>query len=729
MNHHGGGFSSSAAEKEEKPEISQTILGDMEEGVSQADLDGESQNATPDYRARLESLAPGVPSGYFSNVPKTFEAINIGRAATCDVRVDIDKRISSVHFVVHQRQGHYFIVDSSANGTFLNNRRLKRHIERELSHDDVISLVVNPEKETETNRVFAKWRFKMPDEDPVEKKFHTMYKLGQRLGRGTFAEVFSATRMDDGLWVAVKVMERSIFERWRHSQNSTLSVDDEIKVLRSVQHRNCVALLDSFLGEKRLFLVFEMCSGGDLLEYILDNQTGGPIPEAEARVYFKMIVDGLHYLHERRIVHRDLKPENILLTEQGPNKILKITDFGLARTINNPMGGAHTFCGTPLYFAPELIAMNNPETPGAAALQAETGNRYGLAVDMWSLGVVLYIMLSAEPPFPDDRSFNHLVLTTPVSFGGPKWLHVSGQAKELIRKLLKVNPAERLTVEQVLHHPWLAASLGVTTDTACVMGQTAGSSGGVRRPPYYEGGGGRGNASGPLCHQMRPAKKRVCPEMLNSTGEGGHQGRPGVSGGGFVGVGMGMGEPSQSYSGGGQSVYSSGGGGGGVSFGLANGGGGDSPVGISWAQTGGHSMGGLSAVAGPIGSGGLMESEAAYRRKPGGGGGGFSQGGQGGGWVGASLSGPLPQTGRGAGFLNFGGSLVGGDGVMPSERLVQEQQQVHGNGGNINGAPSMPVPSQTISSVSMHSNVSADGGSALHHHLPAESGDVDMTDV
>uniref|UniRef100_A0A0G4GF60 Uncharacterized protein n=1 Tax=Chromera velia CCMP2878 TaxID=1169474 RepID=A0A0G4GF60_9ALVE len=446
--------------------LSQTQLDPQAQafGDSQSQGDGASQSLTVEYRASLVSTKGG-PTAFFSDAKRPFETITVGSGTDCTVVVDGDKRFSRCHFCVTLRHGHYFIMDKSSNGTYLNERRLQRNVEWNLSDGDIISLVVNPRKESHEHRITAQWKFKMPDEDPVESRFHHNYKLGQRLGRGTFSEVYSATRCKDGLWVAVKISERSIFENWRNSQNSTLEVDAEIDMVGSVEHPNCVKLLDHYVGNKRIFLVFEMCGGGDLLDYIV---SGGAIPEQECKVYFRMIVEGLRYLHSRKIVHRDLKPENILLSDKGPQKIIKITDFGLARKINSTVGGAQTFCGTPSYFAPELIALNSPNVGVAADLQAETGNRYGLAVDIWSLGVVLYIMLSAAPPFGEDSLS---VLTRPVTFTEDAWFNVSDTAKDLIRQLMRVNPSERLTVEGILQHPWMRQGQNASSSSSFGMVQ------------------------------------------------------------------------------------------------------------------------------------------------------------------------------------------------------------------------------------------------------------------
>lgn len=172
------------------------------------------------------------------------------------------------------------------------------------------------------------------------------------------------------------------------------------------------------------------------------------MPEAAARSMFAQILSAVEYLHSKSIVHRDLKPENILLSRDGR---VKLSDFGLARMLDSAMA-LKTLCGTPQYVAPEIITLG---TGGPTS--GLTG--YSHAVDMWSLGVILYIMLSGEPPFDSElnptMSLYQQIETGTYDFPADLWNPVSPLAKDLLVHLLEVDPEKRFSVQQALTHPWV----------------------------------------------------------------------------------------------------------------------------------------------------------------------------------------------------------------------------------------------------------------------------------
>jgi len=165
-----------------------------------------------------------------------------------------------------------------------------------------------------------------------------------------------------------------------------------------------------------------------------------------ARRLFRDLCDAVKYLHTNSIVHRDLKPENILLTTKDRNSMqLKIADFGLARS-NHQSNDCKTFCGTPHYFAPEVInTFRDHESTEAG---------YGKQADMWSLGVILYIMLSGIPPFEEEGLYEQ-ILEGKFEFDVREWTVVSKEAKDLVKQLMTVNPKDRLTIDQACRHRWL----------------------------------------------------------------------------------------------------------------------------------------------------------------------------------------------------------------------------------------------------------------------------------
>ncbi len=184
----------------------------------------------------------------------------------------------------------------------------------------------------------------------------------------------------------------------------------------------------------------ELVNGGDLFDRIIER---GKFNEENARFVMHKILDAVKYLHSNNIIHRDLKPENILLVSDSSDIDIKITDFGLAKRTNRD--GLKTFCGTPQYFAPEVLQRKDSVTGQG---------RYGVEADMWSLGVILYILLSGSFPFEEDNLFDQIQNAT-YSTSGPEWSTISDTAKHLVRSLMCLRIKQRITVTEALNHPWM----------------------------------------------------------------------------------------------------------------------------------------------------------------------------------------------------------------------------------------------------------------------------------
>uniref|UniRef100_A0A8D2L9N9 Protein kinase domain-containing protein n=1 Tax=Varanus komodoensis TaxID=61221 RepID=A0A8D2L9N9_VARKO len=195
-----------------------------------------------------------------------------------------------------------------------------------------------------------------------------------------------------------------------------------------------------------IVLILERVTGGELFDRIMEK---GTYSEKDAVHVMKQILEAVSYLHANGVVHRDLKPENILFANLSPNAPLKIGDFGLAKILDKGQV-MNTVCGTAGYCAPEVIQ----------------GASYGPEVDMWSLGVILYILLCGFEPFFDPRGdpyiFTH-VLKCDYEFTSPWWDDISQSAKDLIGKLIVLDPKERLTIQEVLQHPWITGKETGTT--------------------------------------------------------------------------------------------------------------------------------------------------------------------------------------------------------------------------------------------------------------------------
>jgi len=213
---------------------------------------------------------------------------------------------------------------------------------------------------------------------------------------------------------------------------------------RTCSHPNIVNLKDVyeniFMGHRSLLVVMECMEGGELFDRI---QRKGHFTEREAAEIVRSISLAVAHLHHMNVAHRDLKPENLLYTTNDPNARLKLTDFGFAKEVK---GTLQTPCYTPYYVAPEVLG---PE-------------KYDTSCDLWSIGVITYILLCGFPPFystggaPISPGMKKRIRQGQYTFPAPEWTHVTNEAKALIKGLLKIDPQERFKIEDVLRHPWIA---------------------------------------------------------------------------------------------------------------------------------------------------------------------------------------------------------------------------------------------------------------------------------
>lgn len=258
------------------------------------------------------------------------------------------------------------------------------------------------------------------------------YIIGRRIGSGAFSEVWLGRHRVRGTEVAVKeiVMERM----GKKLQESLLS---EVFFLRTINHPNIIALHDFIQASGRIYLILENCRGGDLSKHI---QRHGRVPEATAKHFMQQLAAGLQVLRENNVVHRDLKPQNLLLSTSDDNAVLKIADFGFARSLQS-RDLAETLCGSPLYMAPEVMQYQ----------------KYDAKADLWSVGVILYQLVTGKTPF-DGNSHPQLL----QNIGKANVLHLlsdnnlSHDCIDLCQKLLRRNPVERLTFEEFFNHQFLS---------------------------------------------------------------------------------------------------------------------------------------------------------------------------------------------------------------------------------------------------------------------------------
>jgi len=256
------------------------------------------------------------------------------------------------------------------------------------------------------------------------------------LGRGHFAVVRRSKDKKTGEMVAVKHIDKSLVERDETLQR-------EIKILSETDHPRIVKLRGLYDSPDTLYIVMDLMEGGELYDEIIRRET---FTEKEASYVTKQLLEALVYLHGKGFVHRDLKLENLLLKTRNALDI-KVADFGLSRHIN-PGSRANTACGTPFYVAPDILL-------------ADSSFGYGPPVDMWAVGVILYILLSGRLPFSggdaddDDEALFTNILEAKLVWKRPQFDVVSDIAKDLIAHLIVAEPSQRYTAEEALNHAFI----------------------------------------------------------------------------------------------------------------------------------------------------------------------------------------------------------------------------------------------------------------------------------
>ncbi|KAJ5157581.1 DNA damage response protein kinase DUN1 [Penicillium canariense] len=367
----------------------------------------------------------------------------VGRHPECDLVINIPT-ISNRHFLLfsEKRKGDVvaMLEDLSSNGTFVNDAIVGRNKHRELEDRDEVSILNE-----------ARFVFRYPRTRDTS-GFRQQYRKLQQLGKGHFATVYLCADRTTGKQYAAKVFEKRPGDSQKsQSQNETLQ--QEIALLMGVNHPNLLCLKDTFDESDGAYLILELAPEGELFNLIVTKQK---LSEAETRHVFRQLFEGLKYLHDRGIVHRDIKPENILVSDK--KLTVKLGDFGLAKIIGED-SFTTTLCGTPSYVAPEI-------------LQETRRRRYTRAVDVWSLGVVLYICLCGFPPFSDELCTreNPYTLAQQIKMGrfdypSPYWDSVGDPALDLIDKMLTVDVEKRITVDECLEHPWLTEKYPSVNDS------------------------------------------------------------------------------------------------------------------------------------------------------------------------------------------------------------------------------------------------------------------------
>lgn len=263
----------------------------------------------------------------------------------------------------------------------------------------------------------------------VRKMVLGKYEMGRVLGKGTFSKVYYGRELSSGESVAIKVIDK---EKIRREAGLMEQIQREIAVMRLVRHPNVVELREVMATRSRIFFVMEFVRGGELFARV----SRGRLPEDQARRYFHQLISAVDFCHSRCVSHRDLKPENLLLDDRGN---LKVSDFGLSAVSDQIRqdGLFHTFCGTPAYVAPEVLARKGYDAAKA---------------DIWSSGVILFVLMAGYLPFHDHNLMAMYRKIHKGEFRCPRWF--SADLVHLLSRLLDSNPATRITIPEIMDNRW-----------------------------------------------------------------------------------------------------------------------------------------------------------------------------------------------------------------------------------------------------------------------------------
>ena len=266
------------------------------------------------------------------------------------------------------------------------------------------------------------------------------YTVEKEIGAGGYARCLLVKNKTTGQLYACKELQKN-------KLNNVASLKSEIQILIKLDHPNIIKLYEIYENDNYIYLVMELCTGGELFDRIIQKtEQGKQFTEKEVANIFQQMMSAINYCHSNKIVHRDLKPENLLLASQDENSPIKVIDFGMSRIFNNKQA-MFDKVGTAYYISPEVL-----------------DGFYDEKCDIWSAGVILYILLCGYPPFNgnDDDEIFESIKKRKFVFPEAEWANISKEAKDLINKMLS-DPLTRLTAEQVLSHPWLVNQLNKNT--------------------------------------------------------------------------------------------------------------------------------------------------------------------------------------------------------------------------------------------------------------------------
>lgn len=351
------------------------------------------------------------------------------------------------------------IQDLSTNGTWLNNSKLIQGRNYILTQGDEIAVGIGIEKDVvrfvvHLPNVILNKNGTLQNEIPEETGIHKDFIIRDEIvGSGAFATVKKAIERSTGITFAAKIISK------KKALGGLDGVSRELEILKKLNHTGIVKLKAFYEDDDNYYLVMEYISGGDLMDFVASN---GAIDESASREIARQILEAIFYVHSKGISHRDLKPDNIMIAQDDP-VIVKITDFGLAKSQENE-SRMKTFCGTLAYLAPEVISNKKKQSNNRKRYLGNgkiTEDMYSNKVDMWSIGCLLFVIMTAHLPFSgstQDILFKHII-NGDYHEKLLRSMNISIEGCDFISRLLEVDVTLRLNAQQALNHPWFTDTI------------------------------------------------------------------------------------------------------------------------------------------------------------------------------------------------------------------------------------------------------------------------------
>jgi len=475
-----------------------TLTQPIECGDDDEVTDSVTHPETPNTWAWLlkvnsSSDLPIVPSF----LPVSSDVARVGRnPAICQLSLDglgLDEQnfaaASQSHFTLYRGcNGRPYLVDTSSNGTWVNGEQVEPDERYRLSHNDAIS-VVKPGLVVFVFFHEGKMSKLYPD-------IFDKFLVGEEVGSGSFSVVYEGYKRFSMEKVAMKIIKKKRKSITTESGSDVIlrteDVFKEVDILKNLEHPCVNQLVDFIHSPTNTVIVLEFAAGGELFEQVCEDHDAHRMSEEVAKIQFYQISHAIAYLHASNICHRDLKTENILMMSKDARAHLKISDFGLSKKFSST-SMLETYAGTPNYMAPEVLdIVRRFEMSGDASDGGDGGPEfYTCLADCWSLGVLLYILLSGHKPFQDGSPSKILTGKYEEMEGGcwdgdkqgSRAEPVSDGAKELVRKLLVVDPQKRLSAEEILEDPWFANDAKTVIVALNIMGLNS-----FESPSFHVGG-------------------------------------------------------------------------------------------------------------------------------------------------------------------------------------------------------------------------------------------------